>query len=859
MFAKRTATARLMQKRAFKWLTRQQFGRTYLGLSIVVLVVTTLLWALLGARVHQANADQLVDPYLFTSWSAFHGANFPGAHTFLIKWPLFALIGWLGVHSGVLIAVTLVVVLLSVGGLAALLYRIERRPRVIGTLFLALAATLLLVPAQPYAGGILPVNMAMLATRNLEYIVYGISLLLLVRSTRIRSWRFAGAVMVLGLLVASDKLFLSLSAGGALMALAVYALAQNWRLVTLAVRWLLASLLAAAAAVLLLALINLSGLTHIAGESGANPYGLVDSGKHGIIAVMYAVLGLGTNFGANPAFDATELRQLAPHALHRLLSLSGPAYIVNLLVLLGGIVAIAGVGLSSVRTKKPKQLTVDVHYDTVLLLMWSTLAALAVFVATNHYYAVDARYLTIGVFAVFVAAAVFVRKRHWPANILAGTGLVLLVAIACGVSGTLSTYRNGTAALRATNDRNQVITEVLNRHRVDVLVGDYWRVLPIKSMSHRDLLVAPLAGCTTLREGLSSSAWQPDLHRHSFAYLISLDKSLTDFPQCSLRQVTSTYGAPNTTVLIAGGVKAPKELLLFYDRGIRPATSNRMPEVFSTVAPVQTSNMRNISCDGPTTLSIVAHQDDDLLFMNPDELHDIEAGHCVRTVYLTAGDSGRDKFYWLSREQGSEAAYDTMIGSKKGWLQQTVQLPGRQYVTVASPIDNPKISLLFLHLPDGNLLGHGFPDSHYESLQDLLDGTVARLHTVDHQSSYDAKQLVDALRTLMQLYRPALVRAQATTPSELYPDHSDHIAASHFAERAYEQYEQAQQVAIPLVRYLGYPVRDMPANVTDADLAKKQAAFFAYARFDGAVCYSVRDCSNTPTYGEYLERQYTEQ
>ncbi|MEO6513330.1 MAG: PIG-L family deacetylase [Candidatus Saccharimonadales bacterium] len=853
--------SRRPQRPVMKWVARHEFGDTYLALAIVVLLVTTVFWSLLGASLNQANADQLVDPYLFSNWSTFHGATFPGAHSFLFKWPLFALISAFGTSGTVLTLVTAAVVLLTVGALAALMYRIERRPLVIGTLFLALSAALLLVPTQPYAGGILPVNMAMLTTRNLEYILFGASLLLLVRSKRFKSRNFIVAAALLTLLIASDKLFLSLSAGGAFLSLVVYAVVQNWRLVTLSVRWLVASGIAGAGAVLLLALINISGLTHIAGESGANPYGFIQDTKDGVLAVMYAILGLFTNFGANPAFDATQLRHLPTQAFRHLLSFSGPAYMVNILVLLTGLVAAWRVGLTSLHGKKPKQFVADTYYDLALMLLWSTLAAGAVFIITNHYYAVDARYVTIGLFALFVAMAVAVRKRKWQPQWWATAGLILLVAILCGITGTLSTHRQSKAALQPITDRNVVLSQVLSRHHVDVLVGDYWRVMPIKFAAKNQVSVAPLSDCTTVRQGLSSTAWQPDLHRHSFAYLISLDKSLTNFPQCSLKQITNTYGNPNTTVLIAGDVSAPKELLLFYDRGIQPVGHGQAPSVFSTIVPIQTGDMRNTSCEGPTTLAIVAHQDDDLLFMNPDQIHDIEAGHCVRTVYLTAGDGGHDKFYWLSREQGSEAAYDVMIGAKKGWLQQTVQLPGKQFMTVSSPVANPKISLLFLHLPDGNLTGHGFPGSDYASLQSLFDGITARMRTVDRQSTYSAQDLQDALRAIMQIYQPAQIRTQATVPSESFPDHSDHIAASLFARKAYEQYEQSQynnEAAIPLLRYVGYPVREREPNVVDGDLAKKQAAFFAYARFDGAVCYSMRDCSNTPTYWDYLERQYTE-
>src|SRR5690606_16737162 len=44
-------------------------------------------------------------------------------------------------------------------------------------------------------------------------------------------------------------------------------------------------------------------------------------------------------------------------------------------------------------------------------------------------------------------------------------------------------------------------------------------------------------------------------------------------------------------------------------------------------------------------LSFVAHPDDDLLFMNPDQDDAIRQGQCVYTVYLTAGDRGDGMAY----------------------------------------------------------------------------------------------------------------------------------------------------------------------------------------------------------------------
>jgi len=258
-------------------------------------------------------------------------------------------------------------------------------------------------------------------------------------------------------------------------------------------------------------------------------------------------------------------------------------------------------------------------------------------------------------------------------------------------------------------------------------------------------------------------------------------------------------------------------------------------------------------------MNIVAHQDDDILFMNPDVLHDLQAGNCVRTVYLTAGDSGFGKFYWLSRQLGSEAAYSRMLGIPDTWDQQTLTLGAGEYVTIATPRTNIHVSLIFLNLPDGGLTGEGFPDSGHDSLQKLRSGTIASIHAVDGQSSYTSGQLTTALTMLMNTYQPAVIRTQASDTSERYPDHSDHITTGWFASKAVEQYDLQHfggAVSVPLTYYLGYPVRDHEQNVSGDDLARKEDACFAYAHYDGGVCSSVERCSHVPTYDAYLSRQY---
>ena len=259
-------------------------------------------------------------------------------------------------------------------------------------------------------------------------------------------------------------------------------------------------------------------------------------------------------------------------------------------------------------------------------------------------------------------------------------------------------------------------------------------------------------------------------------------------------------------------------------------------------------------------MNIVAHEDDDLLFMNPDLYHNIKQGYCIRTIYLTAGDNGLDKFYWLKREQGAQAAYDSMLTSKQIWISRIVKLRDTgAYATVSNPRSNPKVSLIFLHLPDGNIHGQGFGSSNFANLQRLENGGIDRLHSIDGNSSYSSDELTSALSEFMARYLPTEINTQSGINGSTTTDHSDHMAAGRFARKAYDKFEREQfgnKVTIPFNFYTGYPIREQSQNVNGQDLTEKISIFLEYAAFDDSVCHSFADCQANQAYGAYLPRQY---
>lgn len=65
------------------------------------------------------------------------------------------------------------------------------------------------------------------------------------------------------------------------------------------------------------------------------------------------------------------------------------------------------------------------------------------------------------------------------------------------------------------------------------------------------------------------------------------------------------------------------------------------------------------------SLNIVAHPDDDLLFLNPDIICDLDCGVTPYILYLTTGDDGRDEEYVERRRDAAVYAWLTRAGVRQ--------------------------------------------------------------------------------------------------------------------------------------------------------------------------------------------------
>ncbi|KAL3444363.1 putative deacetylase LmbE-like domain-containing protein [Aspergillus insuetus] len=252
------------------------------------------------------------------------------------------------------------------------------------------------------------------------------------------------------------------------------------------------------------------------------------------------------------------------------------------------------------------------------------------------------------------------------------------------------------------------------------------------------------------------------------------------------------------------------------------------------------------------TLNIVAHPDDDLLFINPDILHDIANGFNVRTVYVTSGDGGNSWPFWTGRQAGALSAYAQMAGVESVWDESDIGVEDKD-IPLYTLQGNPRVSLAFMHIPDGSIDGNGFPATGQESLEKLWKGAIARIRTVDESgTTYSKQELINTLTQIINDYAPDSVNSLDYLHDYGTGDHSDHTSVGIFTNTA----------AIPswfpgdVIAYRGYPIKYEPATISGEDLARKKEAFYTYAGFDETVCADDVSCQGTE-YELWLPRLYT--
>lgn len=250
-------------------------------------------------------------------------------------------------------------------------------------------------------------------------------------------------------------------------------------------------------------------------------------------------------------------------------------------------------------------------------------------------------------------------------------------------------------------------------------------------------------------------------------------------------------------------------------------------------------------CNGMKNLVFVAHQDDDLLFMNPDIDQVIDAGGCVQTVYLTAAERGEGLHYMLGRARGVAAAYALMADSSDNWTETETAYGGKHQARFSLNA-NPRVVLVHMRIEDP-WLGKGWGSLTPLSRAESIAGASAKA-LGSYGESYTRADLVTALAAIIADYQPTVIRHMDDSITVPYTslcwrcighDHPDHIASARLVRDAI----RAAPGDYAEAAYVDYPTQERGVNLTAAEIAAKTQAFKRYAEDDYQYCPNPKQCN----------------
>ena len=247
-----------------------------------------------------------------------------------------------------------------------------------------------------------------------------------------------------------------------------------------------------------------------------------------------------------------------------------------------------------------------------------------------------------------------------------------------------------------------------------------------------------------------------------------------------------------------------------------------------------------------THLVVVAHQDDDLIFMHPDLDDAIARGESMTIVFVTQGlaSEGEDKI--TARSAGTEAAY-THVAHSDAWQCGWIQVAGLP-VKHCRLADQP-LSLVYLGYPDGGEAGE-----HADSLLHLWEGTIAATTTIGALTAPITRdQLVAEVAAIVSATSPRVIHTQ-DLGADHGRDHPDHVMVGALTAVAIARSGSNADV----IAYRGYNTPFEPVNKLDADYDHGAWLLgFFMACFDDCDACGIASCTTiADDHAEWLHRRY---
>ena len=199
-------------------------------------------------------------------------------------------------------------------------------------------------------------------------------------------------------------------------------------------------------------------------------------------------------------------------------------------------------------------------------------------------------------------------------------------------------------------------------------------------------------------------------------------------------------------------------------------------------------------------LTVVAHQDDDLLFMQPDLIDLVRNGRGITNIYITAGNGDKGTGNANKRYTGLMAAYG-VAANDQDWFCGWIEILGHE--AQHCRLDRENVSLVFLAYPDGGRHAE-LPNS----LEKLWQGEVDHVETVaDRTTTYTREQLIETVANIIDTVQPTTVHTLDLSAAH-GSDHPDHHVVGALTALALAR----TKVFPELVAYRGYDSQSEPAN-----------------------------------------------
>lgn len=249
-------------------------------------------------------------------------------------------------------------------------------------------------------------------------------------------------------------------------------------------------------------------------------------------------------------------------------------------------------------------------------------------------------------------------------------------------------------------------------------------------------------------------------------------------------------------------------------------------------------------------VQVVAHPDDDILFMNPDLAAGIRNGQLTLSIYLTGGESDdpNPAAYASRRQDGTRAAYARMAGVADDWIRQTLPVGRNRFVEVDRLASRPEVQVAFLNLPDNNnpaaAGGKHALDRLWQDRMGLvqIQTLVPAAGVVRDSYTYGHGDVIDVLEALFEGFYPSVIRTQDPQPDARYQsewvgfhDHPDHVIAARFTWEATQRYLSHPGMHAFLLNYRDYNVAEFPVNLSVQDQRAKRDYFATYVQHDAGA------------------------